>query len=269
MRKVLECLAVIIATLIGAGFASGREINSFFLQNGYRGYYGIMIVSIGWGMTIILLLFQIRSRGNCSYDAFIHHNKMMKGYTLLYSFCVFCVMISSVGALLEQEMGINDCYGIFCVEIICFCVFHYRFTLLQSISAIMVPFLIVGLFRVSAVSMVQSVENIMCIQQSNRYLIGTVLYYSYNMSLLLPILCTLSEKKLKSSEIIWMGGIATILMGWLMIRIFRVNSCFLPEILNREIPNIYIASLISKSFYFQYFMVLIGAIGTTALTARV
>lgn len=39
MRNVLVCVCIIIGTIIGAGFASGQEIISFFNRFGGAGFY--------------------------------------------------------------------------------------------------------------------------------------------------------------------------------------------------------------------------------------
>ena len=43
MKNILKIVFVIIATLIGAGFASGKEIYSFFFIYGIKGILGIFI----------------------------------------------------------------------------------------------------------------------------------------------------------------------------------------------------------------------------------
>ena len=46
MKKILKTVFVLIGTIIGAGFASGKEIYLFFFQYGFNGLIGIIISSI-------------------------------------------------------------------------------------------------------------------------------------------------------------------------------------------------------------------------------
>ena len=56
MKNILNVVFVIIGTLIGAGFASGQEINLFFFSNGEHGIYGIIISSLLMGIIIFIIL---------------------------------------------------------------------------------------------------------------------------------------------------------------------------------------------------------------------
>ena len=46
MKNTFNIIWVIIGTLIGAGFASGQEINLFFYSYGKIGFIGLLISSI-------------------------------------------------------------------------------------------------------------------------------------------------------------------------------------------------------------------------------
>ena len=56
---MLKVIFVIIGTLIGAGFASGREIYLFFLQYGTRGKIGIILTGLITGIIIGVILITI------------------------------------------------------------------------------------------------------------------------------------------------------------------------------------------------------------------
>ena len=52
MREIFSIVLVIIGALIGAGFASGQEIYSFFYSYGVIGIIGIIVTGLLIGMTI-------------------------------------------------------------------------------------------------------------------------------------------------------------------------------------------------------------------------
>ena len=52
MKNILKIVFVIIGTLIGAGFASGKEIYTFFYSYGEKGIFGIIISSLLIGIII-------------------------------------------------------------------------------------------------------------------------------------------------------------------------------------------------------------------------
>ena len=52
MKEIFSIVLVIIGALVGAGFASGQEIFSFFYLYGKNGIYGIIIMGILMGILI-------------------------------------------------------------------------------------------------------------------------------------------------------------------------------------------------------------------------
>ena len=46
MKEIISIVLVIIGALVGAGFASGQEIYSFFYLYGINGLFGIIIMCI-------------------------------------------------------------------------------------------------------------------------------------------------------------------------------------------------------------------------------
>ena len=56
MKNVLKCTMIIVGTLIGAGFASGQEIATFFNRFLDNGLYGILISSLLFGVIIYFVM---------------------------------------------------------------------------------------------------------------------------------------------------------------------------------------------------------------------
>lgn len=57
---IMKAVCVIIGTIIGAGFASGKEIEVFFANFGKNGIYGIGLASIFTVVIIYCVLMKIR-----------------------------------------------------------------------------------------------------------------------------------------------------------------------------------------------------------------
>ena len=72
MKKIAKVIFTIIAALIGAGFASGQEINKFFYIYGLNGIAGLFVCSILL-ICIIYKTFNIlQSESISNYKDFIH-----------------------------------------------------------------------------------------------------------------------------------------------------------------------------------------------------
>mgnify|MGYP007102037769 CR=1 FL=1 len=56
MKKIIKCLMIIIGTLIGAGFASGKEIATFFNRFSDQGLAGVILASSLFGILVAIVL---------------------------------------------------------------------------------------------------------------------------------------------------------------------------------------------------------------------
>ena len=64
MKNTIKVVFVIIGTIIGAGFASGQEIYTFFYLYGINGIFGLMLCSILLGIVIYKVLTIVNKDGN-------------------------------------------------------------------------------------------------------------------------------------------------------------------------------------------------------------
>ena len=71
MREIFTIILVIIGALIGAGFASGQEIYSFFYSYGMIGLIGLIITFVLIGITIYKSLKIICKNKIDNYDEFL------------------------------------------------------------------------------------------------------------------------------------------------------------------------------------------------------
>ena len=72
MKNILKIVFVIIGTMIGAGFASGKEIYLFFFSFGIEGIIGLLISAVITGITIYKTLEIINKNDIKTYKQFIY-----------------------------------------------------------------------------------------------------------------------------------------------------------------------------------------------------
>ena len=94
-----------------------------------------------------------------------------------------------------------------------------------------------------------------------------ILYASYNSLILVPILINLKKYNFENKKVIWIGIFTSFILGVLMLVIYNVNNMFYPDIVSKELPNMYIASLFSNNFKIAYGFVMLMAIFTTAFSS--
>ena len=72
----MKAVCVIIGTIIGAGFASGKEIEVFFANFGKNGIYGIGLASIFTVVIIYCVLIKIRGTNIENYNSYLNEMKI-------------------------------------------------------------------------------------------------------------------------------------------------------------------------------------------------
>lgn len=147
---ILKVVFVIIGTLIGAGFASGQEIYTFFFSFGMKGLFGIIIASIIIGI-IIYKTFKIIDKNNINnYREFLNcllKNEKVKNIinAIINAFVLvsFYIMISGFGAYMQQELSLNSIIGSSILAILCFILFKSNVNGLVKVNEVLIPILII------------------------------------------------------------------------------------------------------------------------------
>ena len=162
MIEVISITLVIIGALIGAGFASGQEIFSFFYIYGKNGIYGILIMSILIGIFIYKSLKIIYQKQVYNYNDFLNlfiKNTKIRNVILwivnVLLLVSFYIMVAGFGAYFEQEIGINRIIGSIVLNLLCVIVFFSNIKGVLKASNLIVPFLIFFIFFIGIKNIVQ------------------------------------------------------------------------------------------------------------------
>ena len=147
---ILKVVFVIIGTLIGAGFASGQEVNTFFFSFGVKGLIGIILSSFIIGI-IIYKTFKIIYKNNINnYKEFLNCllknekiNNITNSIINIFILVSFYVMIAGFGAYLQQELNLNSIIGSSILAILCLILFKTNVNGLVKVNEILIPILII------------------------------------------------------------------------------------------------------------------------------
>ena len=147
---ILKVVFVIIGTLIGAGFASGQEIYTFFFSFGIKGLLGIIISSFIIGITIYKTLKVVHKNNINNYGEFLNYyiknRKIKEVFNIIINIFIlisFYVMIAGFGAYLQQEFNLNNIIGSIILAILCFILFKTNVNGLVKVNEILIPILII------------------------------------------------------------------------------------------------------------------------------
>lgn len=290
LRNVLTISMVIIGSIIGAGFASGQEINSFFYKFGIIGILGI-IISIFLISLIIYKVFLIIKKENINtYKNFLeiifekNNNKKLnknKYFNIsnftniiinIFLIISFFIMIAGFGAYFKQEYNISAFLGSSILAGICLIVFMNDVEGLIKINKYLIPILIFFIIIIGA----KNINNLNLIEINNKKIINNflpailngIIYASYNIILLIPVLITL-KNKIKKNNIFLISIFSGIILFILSLIIYSLLINVKININKIEMPAVYAVGKYFPTYKKAYEFIILTSILTTAISEGV
>ena len=274
-------LFTIIGSIIGAGFASGQEIYLFFYRFGINGILGILLCNIIMAIIIYKTLKIVKENKIYSYKDFL--NTIFENKTMLinstniiiniFLCATFFIMISGFGSYLSQTFGINKILGSSILAIISYCIFLKNIEGITKINSIVIPALIfmvviIGIKNILNLDISKIGTNITT-NQKPFWVIQAILYASYNLILLIPVLINLKEFLKTKNQIKLITSGVGIIMCMMSIFVFLLLVNVDTDFSNLEMPIVYVIENKFSSFKFIYGMIILFAIFTTAISVGI
>ena len=274
MKNSIKAIFVIIGTIIGAGFASGQEIYSFFNVYQENGILGILISSFLIGISIYIILKKSSELKVNSYNELLEKSAISKNIKIILKFIInlfllisFYIMVAGFGAYFKQEFIIPNILTAIIILIICYITFMKNIEGIAKVNTIIIPVLIIiviGLgIKCNIISSI-SKASMANMEVSGNWLISSIEYASYNTILLVPILLSLKNYAEKNEKKI--SIITTIIFFTLSIIIYFIMFN-MEGLENVEIPLVYIANKFGSIYSLVYSIVVVSAIYTTMISA--
>lgn len=273
MKEIFTIVLVIIGALIGAGFASGQEIYSFFYSYGGIGLVGIIITFFLITLIIYKSLKIICENKINNYDeflgTFIKNRKVTKIINMVLNILLlvtFYIMIAGFGAYFEQEMEVNKIVGSTILAIMTAIVFLTSVKGVLKVSEYIVPVLIVFIVIIGGINLTTINSGIEIPVIKKGWLLSSIIYCSYNMILLIPVLISLKNQITKISNIKYIAVISGILMMTVSAMIFMLLTKSDVDISTLEMPVIYVIRTFFGRFRPIYAFIILSSIFTTAIS---
>lgn len=265
IRKSFAVAMLIIGTIIGAGFASGREIISFFGSG-----ISVLIAFLCGGAifalcALFLWLGSVTKAKNVS-----ELNVKLIGrlhvipdcFLLLNSLIVLGGMLAGMNSLGNMFIKASPLFSII-GGILCIFVVHKGIKGLLRCNNIVVPLIIIMLFLVCGISIFTGGIDVSLGIFKISALPTVAIYVSMNMMLASTVLTTLGNMKKK--EILLSSAIAAIIMTVLiLVLILSLNSY---GNLAADMPVLEMAKAINPVLYGLIAIIIAVSIFTTMLTA--
>ena len=167
MKNAIKVICVIIGTIIGAGFASGREIYLFFNIYGLKGILGIVLASVLTGFIIYKVLIHIRKIEVHNYGEYLEKcniNKKVKDVMNIiiniFLLISFYIMIAGFCSYFVQEFNMNSFIISIIVCTMCYFTFINNIEGVTKINSILIPFLVILIIFIGIKSNILDINKI-------------------------------------------------------------------------------------------------------------
>ncbi|CAM3683463.1 hypothetical protein [Mesobacillus zeae] len=274
-RAAFQIAAVYIGTVVGAGFATGREIVEFFSRFGLYGLGGILIA----GYLLIFLGSQLLRVaafiGASSYEQFNEYlfgklfGRLINLLMFLMLIGVGAVMLSGAGAVFEEQLGMSKHTGVFITLLLTAAVMAVGMKGLFAVNVFVVPMMIIFSFILLYFSMQlpNVLSNVAKMSESAKWwevIFSPVSYTAFNLSLAQAVLVPVAAE-IKNDRTLKWGGI----LGGLGLTVILLSShltlVMLPEIEAYEIPMAVIMKDLAPGLYWVFLVIIYGEIFTSII----
>lgn len=277
MKNIIKIVMVIMGTLIGAGFASGREIYLFFLQYGHMGQIGIIVSGIMTSIIIYLVLKKVKEKQISNYFEFLEDinpkgkviNKIILIIVNSFLLISFYIMIAGFSAYIKQIYKVPIYFSSIFFALICYVVFQKSLQGMMKINSYLVPFLLflILYLGIKNIPYLLQMENLIQIEtQAKGFFISSLLYASYNSIILIPVLVTVKDYIKNNRQIkllSFFSGFLIIILSFVIYGLLLKGQFFIQEL---EMPLLEITLEFGKIFQYIYGIVIMVSIFTSAIS---
>ncbi|MBE7039818.1 MAG: hypothetical protein E7398_03725 [Ruminococcaceae bacterium] len=272
--SALKIGSVFAGAILGAGFAGGRELVTFFVRFGKYGVLASLFAGLLFLIFGTAIIYKAKSTRCTSYIGYLENilpkktAYIMNAISEMFLLICFIIMLSGAGALFNECFGVSRVFGSIITALISFLVLRGGMKGIGSVCSIMTPVMIIGIIYVDLFSLTTSsvpvfgaVEN-----SKDNFLFSALLYVSYNMLSSAPVL-TESSALAQNKKTALAGGIT----GGILLSIIAFLSCLAlhltdSENLLCELPLLMLSGKINKFSHIFYALILYMAILTTAFS---
>ncbi|MGR3896288.1 hypothetical protein [Pseudomonas sp. 1176_21] len=281
MKESLKIAGAFVGVIVGAGFASGRELLLMFVDFGVWGLLGAVVSAslfIFLGMALAGMGSRLRASSHKDVVNALCGRYLGAFVDLMITFFMFAVtvvMLAGGGALLEQQFGIPALFGSLAVTVIVVAIVCLDVQKVIGMIGAATPLLIltavaVALYGVATRGLSFGELDQLASHQdagASHWLLGALLYVSYNIVAGVPFLSIMGGTAKTEKHAIWGGIFGGALLGVLMLVMSLGLLSRLDSVADLPMPMLSIATEISPVLGLVmavviFLMILNTAVGT-------
>lgn len=261
-------IATFIGTVIGAGFASGREIYQFFSLYGLNGNLGLVLAVLIMGLAgerVFRLGLILRPRSYQELLVYLLGPHLAPLFDLIlgiFFLILVGVMFAGSGAVFtELQLGYDT--GLYLTAALLLIILFQELTGLILINLLVVPLMLLGALGICFFALQNRCAEILPGSSGCNWMFAALQFSAYNMVLAIPVLLSLSQRYplrsfLKKGS--WYGSIG---LGMMAGFIHWAILFHLPHLKTSPLPMMELAGVAGKLVYWVYALILWGEMLTT------
>ena len=273
IMRVFALAMVFAGTVVGAGFASGLEIWTFFGKYGILGFGGVVLSGIIISLCGAGIIFGTYKGDFTNYREFCNciGGKRAGGIIMVlgsvFMLSVFCVMLAGSGALFSQELGYSYTSGIVFMTAICLVVFLLGMKGITAVNCLLTPLMLISITILGIFSVIYRIENVAVtysdLLTASSSLISAIIYVSYNLLSVPPVIISMKDLIPSGKGAVTAGLTGGIILG--ISGLFMYLASLTPDFSHTQLPALTLAHEISDNFSIFYGITIYIAMLTTAL----
>ncbi|WRP08224.1 GerAB/ArcD/ProY family transporter [Rossellomorea aquimaris] len=278
MKKLagsFQIAAVYVGTVIGAGFATGREIVEFFTRFGFVGFIAILLsgyLFITMGTKIMLKSHDIKAKSFEEFNEYLFgkwFSKFMNIVMMIMLIGVSAVMLSGAGAVFQEQLLLPKQVGILLTIGLGFITMMVGIKGLFAVNTFVVPLMIVfNLFL-----MVYSVRNAAFLdaflmiphaEDGWKSVVAPFSYVAFNLAMAQAVLVPVAGE-VKDRDTIKYGGYLGGFFLTLILISSHITLVMIPDVTQYQIPMAVVMKSFVAGFYIVYIIIIYGEIFTSVI----
>ena len=268
MKNILSVAAAYTAAIVGAGFASGQEIVSFFVKYGKMSIFGVVFASVMFGLFAAVVLDECITLKVIDYGGFLgtSMNKKLRRaveiVTLFFMIVILCVMFAAGGELGLQLFGVPGAVGAAALTVFCFVMMIVSPENSLKLNAVFGGIIVFGCI-VCTLYLLRYREH-QAFMNTAKIIASGASYTGYNLLTAGAILVPMSVKLRTRSDAYMAGFASGFAMLVMMLLMWGLLSIYYNHISLGEMPMITMALRESRVIACLYSFLMLLAVFTTA-----
>ena len=267
IRNILSVVCGYAAAVIGAGFASGQEIISFFVKYGKYSIIGVLLSCIIFSVFAYAVLSVCVEKNIETYSDYLNNffryniRKIVEIITLLFAISTVCVMTACAGEMLFILFGIKKIFGAIIFNAVCGMIFFMNNKKIMGINSILGAIIIFGI--IFCCFYILRFREHQVFSNEVKMTVSSISYAGYNLITTGAILAGMSRFLQDRKEAAVASVMSGVVLFVMMLLIWTVLEIYYGKINLGEIPMLTMALRQNKVFGAIYGIMLFFAVITT------